>query len=260
MALSKKQKEEILTLLGDTIEKKLKRYTRESKSMPFLSMLMQDDEKVASYSFIQSIATTLGMSLYEQFSVIIAKENSEECGRNIKMGGTLSAARKTVISDITNALREGKRKPSIAKEISEVLKASDKSGVAQKGGNVADFYMKREGVEYYFEIKTVKPNIDVFEKSKTKLLEWVARKGKKIKPYLAFPYNPYAPAPYSRFTMQGMMDVSNDFLVGEEYWDLLGGKGTYDDLLLIIEAAGKKYRPQIQQKIKEVAEKKISKT
>ena len=57
-----------------------------------------------------------------------------------------------------------------------------------------------------------------------------------------------------------LADVSNDFLVGEEYWDLLGGKGTYDDLLLIIEAAGKKYRPQIQQKIKEVAEKKISKT
>src|SRR3989344_8381039 len=105
MALSKKQKEEILTLLGDTIEKKLKRYTRESKSMPFLSMLMQDDEKVAAYSFIQSIATTLGMSLYEQLSVIIAKEHSQDCGRNVKVGGTLSPARKAAINIITNDLR-----------------------------------------------------------------------------------------------------------------------------------------------------------
>jgi hypothetical protein len=40
--------------------------------------------------------------------------------------------------------------------------------------------MKKDGIEHYFEIKTVKPNIDVFEKSKTKLLEWVARRRKAV--------------------------------------------------------------------------------
>lgn len=259
MALSVKQKAEIKALVELTIKNKLSRYTRESKSMPFLSALMQDDEKVASYSFIQSMATTLGMSLYEQFSVIIATPNSEACARNVKVGGTLSSKQKGMIGDIVNALREGRRSPSISNEIKEVLKISGSGGIAQKGGNVADFYMKKGGVEHFFEIKTVKPNIDVFEKSKTKLLEWAARKGKGVKPFLAFPYNPYAPDPYSRFTMVNMMDIGKDFLVGEEYWDLIGGKGTYIDLIDSIEEAGKGCREAIQKKIKEVAKKKIAK-
>jgi len=105
--------------------------------------------------------------------------------------------------------------------------------------------------------KTVKPNIDVFKESKIKLLEWVARKRKVIEVFLAFPYNPYHPAPYSRFTMQNMMDFPNDFLVGEQYWDLLGGKGTFVDLLRIFDDVGKNYKRRIEEKIIEVAKKKI---
>ncbi len=45
--------------------------------MPFLARLIQDAEKIAAYSFIHSMATTLGMSIYEDVSKIIAKETSE---------------------------------------------------------------------------------------------------------------------------------------------------------------------------------------
>lgn len=60
-------------------------------------------------------------------------------------------------------------------------------------------------------------NIDVFEKSKTKLLEWVARRRMPVNVCLTFPYNPYHPQPYLRFTEVGMMDAPNDFLVGNQY-------------------------------------------
>src|SRR3990167_5822723 len=134
-----------------------------------------------------------------------------------------------------------------------ILAASAKDGKAQKEGRIADFYMRRGGKEHYFEIKTVKPNIDVFTKSKTKLLEWVARKRKPVKVFLAFPYNPYAPEPYSRFTMQNMMDHPNDFLVGEEYWNFLGGENTYKELLKVFDEVGKSYKDKILNKIQEVA-------
>ena len=65
MALSNSQREKIAALLERKIEDKLRRYTRETSSMPFLTRLIQDSEKVAAYSFIHSIATTLGMSIYE---------------------------------------------------------------------------------------------------------------------------------------------------------------------------------------------------
>ena len=220
MALSNSQKQKIEELLSKKIEHKLKKYGRETTTMPFLARLIQDNEKIAAYSFIHSMATTLGMSIYEDVSVMLASETADEAFRNYGVGGVISNAQKTTISNIISGLRNGSRTAEIDTEIQEVLNSSTKQGKFQKSGNIADFYMKRNDKEYYFEIKTVKPNIDVFEKSKTKLLEWVARKRMPVNVFLAFPYNPYHPKLYRRFTESGMMNPPHDFLVGDEYWEL----------------------------------------
>jgi hypothetical protein len=225
--------------------------------MPFLARLIQDNEKIAAYSFIHSMATTLGMSIYEDVSVIIASETAEEAFRNYGVGGVISKKQKTVISNIVAKLRNGDRVAKINEEIKEVLDASAENGEFQKSGNIADFYMKRDGQEYYFEIKTVKPNIDVFEKSKMKLLEWVARKRMPVNVYLAFPYNPYHPKSYHRFTEVGMMDLSNDFLVGDEYWDFIGGKNTFPELLKTFDEVGKNFKNQLNKKFKQIAKEKL---
>ncbi len=257
MALSKKQKGEIKDLLVKKIDNKLKRYGRETTSMPFLARLVQDSEKIAAYSFIHSIATSLGMSIYEEVSCILVRDLVTDCSRNYGVGGSISSDQKSTISQIVNKLREGERRPNIKKEVAEVLKASKKGAVFQKSGNIADFFMKRDGIEYFFEIKTVKPNIDVFEKSKTKLLEWVARKYSPVRVFLAFPYNPYYPEPYTRFTQSNLMDHPNDFLIGEEYWNLLGGENTFAELLSTFDEVGKDYKARLQAKFQEIAKSKI---
>ena len=257
MALTDSQKHKIKGLLSNKLEQKLKSYGRETTSMPFLARLIQDNEKIAAYSFIHSMATTLGMSIYEEVSVILASETADESFRNYGVGGAISKAQKSVIGNIIAKLRNGERKAAIKEEGKEVLKASTKNGEFQKSGNIADFYMKRNGEEYYFEIKTVKPNIDVFEKSKTKLLEWVARRRKPVHVFLVFPYNPYHPEPYSRFTEAGMMDSPNDFLVGDEYWDFIGGKGTFSELLKTFDEVGRQFKEQLNQKFKDIAKDKL---
>ena len=257
MALSQSQKRRIKKLLSNKIEAKLQSYGRETTSMPFLARLIQDNEKIAAYSFIHSLATTLGMSIYEDVSVIIASETSEEAFRNYGVGGAISKEQKTVIANIITKLRNGDREAKIDEEIKEVLSASAENGEFQKSGNIADFYMKRNGQEYYFEIKTVKPNIDVFEKSKMKLLEWVARKRISINVFLAFPYNPYHPKPYHRFTEVGMMNPPNDFLVGDEYWDFIGGKNTFPELLKTFDEVGKDFKERLNKKFKQIAKEKL---
>lgn len=258
MALSDDQEQKITTLLTRKIEDKLEKYGRETTSMPFLARLIQDSEKIAAYSFIHSMATTLGMSIYEDVSVIVASENSVECFRNYGVGGVISENQKSVIGDIIAKLRNKERVANIREEMAEVLLASSSDGEYQKSGNIADFYMKRDNEEFYFEIKTVKPNIDVFEKSKTKLLEWIARKRKPINVFLAFPYNPYYPEAYSRFTEVGMMDHPNDFLIGEEYWDFIGGENTFKELLETFDKVGKEFKDRLNEKFKEIATSKIS--
>jgi len=259
MALSKNQKEKISFLLEKKIEDKLKRYARETSSMPFLTRLIQDSEKVAAYSFIHSIATTLGMSIYEDVSKIIAEESSKECFTKYDIGGVISRDQKSAIDDIVRKLRNGEQKVDHKREADLILKATAKDGKAQKEGRIADFYMLRDGVEHYFEIKTVKPNIDIFTKSKTKLLEWVARRRKSVKVFLAFPYNPYHPQPYERFTEQGVLERGEEFLIGNEYWDFLGGKNTFEELLILFDVVGKKFKSKIEQKIKQVAKEKMEK-
>lgn len=258
MPLTTKQKNNISKLLTGKIENKLKRYARESTSMPFLVRLMQDKEKVASYSFIHSLATTLGMSIYEAVSKIIVEESVTECFTRYDLGGALSKEQKSVIGNIIAELRNGERECDIKKEIEEVLAADASNGKYQKEGRIADFYMLRDGVEQYFEIKTAKPNIDVVSKTKQKLLEWVARKRKNVKVYLAIPYNPYHPEPYDRFTLKGIFDIGKDVLVGKDYWDYLGGNNTYEDLLSLFDKTGIEFKDRIQEKIKEVANEKLN--
>ena len=257
MALSGNQKQKITNLLSNKLEEKLHSYGRETTSMPFLARLIQDNEKIAAYSFIHSLATSLGMSIYEDVSVIIASEHSQECFRNYGVGGAISKNQKSVINNIIVKLRNGERTANIKEEIDEVLNASTENAEYQKSGSISDFYMKRNDQEYYFEIKTVKPNIDVFEKSKTKLLEWAARRRKIINVFLAFPYNPYHPRPYTRFTEVGMMDSPNDFLVGEQYWDFIGGKNTFPDLLSAFDEVGKEFKDRLNKKFKQIAEEKL---
>lgn len=257
MTLSSRQKTQIVTLLEKKIEDKLKRYARETSSMPFLVRLIQNSEQVAAYSFLHSINTTLGMSIYEDVSKILAGENAEECFTKYDIGGIISREQKSVIDDIIRKLRNGEKKVNHDQEVKLVLAASAKDGKIQKEGRVADFYMRRDGKEHYFEIKTVKPNIDVFTKSKMKLLEWVARRRSPIKVFLAFPYNPYHPQPYERFTEQGVLDRGKEFLIGKEYWDFLGGENTFEELLTLFDSVGKKFKEKIREKIQEVAREKM---
>ena len=100
MTLSNIQKDEIRNLLRTTLKNKLAKYKRESSYMPFLSKLIQDDEKVAAYSFIHSISTSLGMSIYEEVSKIIAKSSAQTVERGVNVGGTLSSQQKETIAKI----------------------------------------------------------------------------------------------------------------------------------------------------------------
>jgi type II restriction enzyme len=81
-------------------------------------------------------------------------------------------------------------------------------------------------------------------------LEWVAiilasKPNVKVNTIIAIPYNPYEPQPYNRWTMRGMLDLDNELKVANEFWDFLGGKGAYDDLLGCFERVGIELRPEI---------------
>lgn len=255
MVLNSQQVQEIKSLLKSKLNDKLSKYARETTAMPFLVKLMQDTEKVASYSFIHSLSTTLGMSVYEKISEIVASTHYDEVKTGYDVDGEITNEENSVISQILQEIKNRTRTANKEQEIKEILKCKNNGG--RKIKIRADLFLKRGNEEYYIEIKTAKPNIDVFVKSKQKLLEWVALRKKKVNTILAIPYNPYHPEPYSRFTMQGYLDEQNELYVAEKFWELLGGKGTYEEVLEIFDEVGKEFKQKILDKIKKVAEEKM---
>jgi len=66
------QKSEISELLKSKIRSKLEDYSPEPNSMPFHTRLLGGD-RMAIFSFIQSVNTILGTSVFEQIAAITAR-------------------------------------------------------------------------------------------------------------------------------------------------------------------------------------------
>src|SRR3989338_1018141 len=116
MALNNNQINKIKDLLRQKIDDKLKNYTRETSSMPFLAKLMQDSEKVAAYSFIHSLATTLGMSIYEKISEIVASSTYDIVKTSYDVEGEISNEENATISQILQEIKNGTRKSNKEQE------------------------------------------------------------------------------------------------------------------------------------------------
>lgn len=257
MALSKQQQGKIKNYLIAKVRKKLHTYNPETQSMPFHFRLLGKD-RMALFSFIQSVNTTLGTSIFEKVSQIIAQPLMKEAKDRYDLEGFISEKAVLKIDSIMRELRLATRKPNKDKETQEILAVSRQGDMGKKLKKRIDFFfVDKNGVENYIEIKTAKPNINEFVGIKKQLLDWIAMRGSikpnvKIKTFIAIPYNPYEPQPYERWTLQGLFDLEKEILVGKEFWDMLGGTGTYEDLLKVFERAGIELRDEIDKKIKDL--------
>lgn len=251
MVLSDSKKKEIVDLLKSKIRNKLKSYSPETRQMPFHFRLLGKD-RMALYSFVQSVNTMLGASIFENVAQIIANGNFDEVKRHYYVEGKLSDKEVLEIDSIMHELKDPKKVISLKEQDRRIKINAGKGKLGQSRKIVADLYLKKGKKEYYFEIKTVKPNIDVFVETKLKLLRFKALRysinsNVNVKACICIPYNPEAPKPYARWTLQGIYDLKDEVLVGKEFWDFLGGKGTYEELLDIFEKTGINLRKEIDE-------------
>jgi type II restriction enzyme len=104
-------------------------------------------------------------------------------------------------------------------------------------------YLKdRNGKEYFVEMKGPDPNKKEVRAAKEDLLNIVAIKKrdmtlaefkKKIAVIFGIYYNNEKGA-YKNWKVSPMFETGKGLFVQEEFWDFLGGKGAYKDLLEVI--------------------------
>lgn len=250
MSLSNSKKEKIKSVLKESLRKKFKNYNPETKHMPFHTRLLGKD-RLALFSFIQSLNTTFGTSIYEPVAIALAENKFKKANNQVKPHQFISEKAHIQIQKIINGLNTASKEPNKLDEIKSIRKVCQSGNKSKVKLTKVDIWLEdHNNVNYLIDIKTVKPNIGEFKGFKRTLLEWVAAELAdnskiKIKSMLAIPYNPYEPEPYNRWTMKGMFDLKQEILVSKELWDFIGGKGTYEELLDCFEKVGIELRPEI---------------
>ena len=115
---------------------------------------------------------------------------------------------------------------------------------------ITDLWLKKDGVETFISIKTVKPNLDQTEIAKKDLLLLKAH-NPDYRTYFGLFYNPGGPnrSDYNWTMPFKIFDMHNDdcVLIGKDYWNTLGDSdSTYDDLLVIFESVGRRTQEEIK--------------
>ena len=218
--------------------------------MPFHFKLLGKD-RLALYSFIQSLLTAFGTSIFEPVAATLAKNNFIKVKTQYVVGQTIYKDCQQSIQSIVNRLTYDPH-PNKTNEIIELKQHlfGEKSNL--KPAKVDLFVENSNGEQFLFDLKTAKPNKGDFQKFKQTLLEWAGivltqDKNTKVNTIIAIPYNPYEPKPYQFWTLAGMLDIDKELKVAENFWDFLGGKGAYTDLLDCFEKSGKELRPEIDE-------------
>ena len=250
MSLSKEQIKSVENVLKASLRNKFKNYSPEPASMPFHTRLLGKD-RLALYSFIHSLNTNFGTSIFEPVGLALAKKHFKKAESQVTAGNRISSGAQKEIQNILDSLTTATNSPDKKGEIERIRKVCQTGQMVEVKPTKVDLMFESEdGAYFLFDIKTAKPNAGGFKEFKRTLLEWVAtilaeNPKAVVNTFIAIPYNPYEPEPYSRWTMRGMLDLENELKVADEFWDFLGGKGTYNDLLDCFERVGIELREEI---------------
>lgn len=248
MPLSTAQKHKIEETITSVLRNKFRNYNPETSYMPFHHRLLGRD-RMALFSFIQSLNTTFGTSIYEPVAEILAQMQGE-AEKQYTLGDKISTQAQTKIGEIINELSMG-TDTNCGRETEQIRRVAPHEPFTKtKTIKVDLFFRDKAGVVHLFDLKTAKPNKSNFKDFKRILLEWRAlflahHPDADVRSYIAIPYNPYHPKPYERWTLKGMLDIHKELKVAEEFWNFLGGEHAYEDILTCFEKVGIRMRGEI---------------
>lgn len=237
-------------IIRSAIRNKLESYNPEPSDKPFQVRLLGKD-RMALYTFIHSLNTKFGTSIYEPVAKVISEGRFDIVKLQVGAPKKLSVGMRAKIDDIVRRLEAAEASPSRIDHINELRSAlSTNSDRVSVRLSKIDVLLQRENKLYLVDIKTAKPNISSFQKYKRTLLEWMGAYMElspsiHVYPMIAIPYNPYDPKPYDRWTLRGMLDLEHELKVAHEFWDFLGGKGAFEEVLKCFESVGIQLRPEI---------------
>ena len=227
-------------------------------SKPLYAALVPDEIFKGSH-FERRFVTPFG-GVWEKLAQVVAIEAHGECIMGHSISGNIKSERLRRIQEVLNNLEhstkiKAKLKPDWDTELKYIL--------AGKGEPIpvtvtSDIFIKnnKTGEKYAFELKGPLPNSDQTKVSKEKMFKLLAMDDSKVTgAFYALPYNPYGKREDYKwgFPMRWFnMHTDKSVLIGNEFWDMIGGNGTYENFIKEINLLGKEYRERIYREFLEI--------
>src|SRR5690606_30844920 len=174
MALTKLQIQQVETVLKNNLRNKFQSYKPEPASMPFHTRLLGKD-RMALFSFIHSLNTNFGTSIFEPVALALATTTFKEAKTQVTAGTQISEGAQRIIQDIMDDLTAAISSPNKIDEIEAIRKVAQSGNMKTVKLTKVDIWLQSNDNQLYlFDIKTAKPNKGSFKEFKRTLLEWVA--------------------------------------------------------------------------------------
>jgi hypothetical protein len=220
-------------------------------SKPLYAALVPDEIFKGSH-FERRFVTPFG-SVWEKLAQVVAIEAHGNCSMGHTIIGNVGAESLRRIQEVLNKLEHNvkgkdKAKPDWKTELEYIKKGG---GEPIPVSVTCDIFIHNEktNTKYAFELKAPLPNSDQTKVSKEKMFKLLAMNPPQVDyAFYALAYNPYGRKedyrwgfPLRWFNMQKDESV----LIGDEFWELIGGKGTYNNFIKEVNLLGKEYRERI---------------
>lgn len=256
----KKAIQSVITLMMDRVMQKVlveDPFIKEDHKAekPLYAALVPDEIFKGSH-FERRFVTPFG-DVWEKLAIVAANKGRGFGVKSHSITGKVNSERLRRIQEVLNALEhpvKGKKriKPDWNSELKYVLEG--KSAKSIPVTVICDVYAedKKHNKKYAFELKAPLPNSDQTKVSKEKLLKLYSMEPRQVDgAYYALPYNPFGEREnYSWSFPARWFDMKKDevVMIGNEFWEKIGGLGTYKAFIDAINEIGKKYKDRIYRK------------
>lgn len=192
--------------------------------------------------FERSFSTKLGTS-FAECARLIAKNNYVIAVREYRVEGKIPRDAIRTIEALVNEIGSIGMRRSYLSMVREVLEIKGPADVARY--RRADLYLQdANGNRMFFEIKSPQPNKGQCLEVADRFLSIHALVGAgppAVATYYAMAYNPFGmeKALYNWSFANRYLDMDTQVLIGKEFWDVLGGADTYEELLEIYQEVGR---------------------
>ncbi len=218
---------------------------------PLYAALVPDEIFKGSH-FERRFVTPFG-KVWEKLAQVVGEIKYDEAILGKTITGNVYSERLKRINEVLRKLEhpvkgEKRLKPEWDSEIAYILQGK---GQPIPTTVVCDLYVNQKTLKksYSFELKAPLPNSDQTKVSKEKILKLLSMSPTQVDgAFYALPYNPYGKKEDYAWSFPARwfnMKEDKVVLIGNEFWDFVGGKGSYKKFIDVINKLGLEYRSRI---------------